>query len=83
MKIPITKKLIVVFAMLSLSTITLANKQAPPAVVVHPADKVKVGNARLELGYKCEASTECYSSCCIRNRCSDIKACRKPKGMFS
>jgi hypothetical protein len=59
MNIPTTKKLIVAFALLSLSAITVANQASP--VAVHPADKVKVGTARLELGYKCEASTECYS----------------------
>jgi hypothetical protein len=81
MNIPTTKKLIVAFALLSLSAITVANQAS--LVAVHPADKVKVGNARLELGYKCEASIECYSSCCSKSRCSDNKACRKPKGIFT
>ena len=80
-KILIPKNLIVAFALLSLSAMSGAN-QTPP-VAVHPADKVNVGKARLAMGYLCEASTECYSSCCSKSRCSDIKACKKPKGIFT
>ena len=81
-KISITKNLIVAFALLSLSAMSGA-KQTTPPVGVDPADKVKVGKARLAMGYLCEASTECYSSCCSKSRCSDIKACKKPKGIFT
>jgi hypothetical protein len=48
-KISITKNLIVAFALLSISAMSGA-KQTPP-VAVHPADKVKVGKARLAMGY--------------------------------
>ncbi len=48
-KILIPKNLIVAFALLSLSAMSGA-KQTPP-VAVHPADKVKDGKARLEMGY--------------------------------
>jgi hypothetical protein len=45
-KISITKKLIVAFALVSLSAMSGAD-QSPPLAVGHPADKVKVGKARL------------------------------------
>ncbi len=48
-KISIPNNLIVAFALLSLSAMSGA-KQTPPLAVL-PADKVKVGKARLEMGF--------------------------------
>ncbi len=79
MRIPLSKALIVVFGLLSVTT--SASLYTKP--VTHAEDRVKVGTARVELGYRCEMHNECQSSCCSKNRCSDIKACKKSRGMLN
>jgi hypothetical protein len=80
MKISISKSLVVVFAILSVSTSATSLNQT---IAVHAADKVKVGGARLQNGFACHANSECFSSCCSQNKCSVVKACSKPKGFLT
>lgn len=58
MKIPLSKKLIVVLGLLSV-TASASFYQKP--VVQHAEDRAKVGTARVELGYRCEMHNECQS----------------------